>query len=186
MQQKISDWNKLRDKIHQTAVAHGFWENTPSDEHFLCLVISELMEAVEADRKGKYTDQSLLPHFKNPDKYMDSGIGFTGYFEIYIKDTVEDELADAVIRLLDLAGAYNVRIEPFRQEGFFEEGTFTEKIYNVVCDLVSEAGEPYSAISVGIRRICALANSMGIDLTWHIEKKMQYNTNRSYKHGKQY
>ena len=44
MQQKISDWNKLRDEIHHTAVAHGFWENTPSDEHFLCQVISELKE----------------------------------------------------------------------------------------------------------------------------------------------
>lgn len=33
-------------------VAHGWHEENLSDEHFLCLVISELMEAVEADRKG--------------------------------------------------------------------------------------------------------------------------------------
>lgn len=45
--------NKLRDKAYQCAVAHGWHEENLSDEHFLCLVISELMEAVEADRKGK-------------------------------------------------------------------------------------------------------------------------------------
>lgn len=41
--------NQLRDKVYQCAVAHGWHEENLSDEHFLCLVISELMEAVEAD-----------------------------------------------------------------------------------------------------------------------------------------
>ena len=43
--------NELRDKAYRNAVAHGWHEENLSDEHFLCLVISELMEAVEADRK---------------------------------------------------------------------------------------------------------------------------------------
>ena len=48
--------NKLRDKAYQCAVAHGWHEENLSDEHFLCLVISELMEAVEADRKERHAD----------------------------------------------------------------------------------------------------------------------------------
>lgn len=43
--------NKLRDKAYQCAVAHGWHEENLSDEHFLCLVISELMEAWK--RTGK-------------------------------------------------------------------------------------------------------------------------------------
>lgn len=44
--------NKLRDKAYKCAVAHGWHEEKKSNRHWLCLVISELMEAVEADRKG--------------------------------------------------------------------------------------------------------------------------------------
>lgn len=48
--------SKLRDKAYKCAVVHGWHEENLSDEHFLCLVISELMEAVEADRKGRHAD----------------------------------------------------------------------------------------------------------------------------------
>lgn len=46
------NWNKLRDWAHKTSVEHGFYEDKPSNIHFLCLIVSELMEAVEADRKN--------------------------------------------------------------------------------------------------------------------------------------
>lgn len=45
--------NNLRDSAYKNAVAHGWHEENLSNEHFLCLVISELMEAVQADRKKK-------------------------------------------------------------------------------------------------------------------------------------
>lgn len=45
--------NELRDKAYRNAVVHGWHEESLSNEHFLCLVMSELMEAVNADRKGK-------------------------------------------------------------------------------------------------------------------------------------
>ena len=45
--------NELRDKAYKTACEHGFHDQELSNNHFLCLVISELMEAVEADRKGR-------------------------------------------------------------------------------------------------------------------------------------
>jgi len=43
--------NKLRDEAYQNAVEHGWHDRDLSDEHFLCLVISELMEAVQARKK---------------------------------------------------------------------------------------------------------------------------------------
>ena len=93
-------WNALRDKVHANAVEKGFWDENNSPEHYLCLVISELMEAVEADRKNRYAN---LREF---DTECCERVYFTENFEQYVKDTVEDELADAVIRILDLAGAY--------------------------------------------------------------------------------
>ena len=45
--------NKWRDRAYKTACEHGFHDKELSKEHCLCLVISELMEAVEADRKGR-------------------------------------------------------------------------------------------------------------------------------------
>ena len=47
------DLTALRDRAYKTACEKGWHETELSNEHFLCLVISELMEAVEADRKGK-------------------------------------------------------------------------------------------------------------------------------------
>lgn len=43
--------NELRDKAYKNACEHEFHDQELSNEHCLCLVISELMEAVEADRK---------------------------------------------------------------------------------------------------------------------------------------
>ena len=52
----MMDLNELKYKAYHCAVTHGWHEDNLSDEHFLCLVISELMEAVEADRKGSHAD----------------------------------------------------------------------------------------------------------------------------------
>ena len=45
--------NELRNRAYKTACEHGFHDTELSNEHLICLVISELMEAVEADRRGK-------------------------------------------------------------------------------------------------------------------------------------
>ena len=52
--------NELRDKAYKNACEHGFHDQELSNEHCLCLIISELMEAVEADRKGKQFNNCLL------------------------------------------------------------------------------------------------------------------------------
>ena len=41
--------NALRDRAYKTACDHGFHDEELSNAHLFCLVISELMEAVEAD-----------------------------------------------------------------------------------------------------------------------------------------
>lgn len=86
--------NKLRDKAYQCAVAHGWHDENQSDEHFLCLVISELMEAVEADRKGMHAKRDNFEYYMKQRKRDDGEFMYA--FKHDIKDSVEDELSDAV------------------------------------------------------------------------------------------
>ena len=190
--------NELRDKAYRNAVTHGFHDEELSNEHCLCLVISELMEAVEADRKGRFAkvpvdkkgtifDERTF-HYQN--KY------FAENFEAYIKDCVEDELADAVIRLLDLAGLRNISIDDFPEEAIYGASescvgeTFTESIY-AISTLPIRYFYEYnysfeSQIGHMLLSIFGLAKHMNIDLIWHVEQKMRYNELRENKHGKRY
>ncbi len=94
--------NQLRDEAHEIAKSKGFHDSGRIDiPGCLMLIVSELAEAMEADRKGRSA---------NLDKYY-KGIAYGDCFETYVKDTFEDELADTVIRVLDLCGALNIDIE---------------------------------------------------------------------------
>lgn len=93
--------NQLRDEIHENAKNKGFWDKEREIGTRLMLCVSELAEAMEADRKGRVA---------NMDKFY-KGIAHGDIFETYIKDTFEDELADTIIRILDLCGAKGIDIE---------------------------------------------------------------------------
>lgn len=194
----MKDLNELRDKAYHCAVVHGWHEENLSNEHFLCLVISELMEAVEADRKGIKSktvrfnkDMDYLIHELNlyGEKYNKA---FIEIFNRYIKDSVEDELADACIRLLDLAGLRNVDLgevtldELKCSEGFFD-WTFTESIYSIVSDMTNqgyiETHSLESHLRVSLMVVMSFCVKKNIDILWHIDQKMKYNELRPFMHG---
>lgn len=90
----------------------------------LMLIVSELGEALEADRKNKHADYKKMreefPSFPVVDfpkdvwemhEFHDSLEKYAEAFERNVKDTFEDEIADAFLRLMDLCGAYNIDIE---------------------------------------------------------------------------
>ena len=170
--------NELRNQAYRNAVVHGWHEENLSDEHFLCLVISELMEAVEADRKGSHSDIEAF------NKYCDR-IDFKENFERQIKGTVEEELADACIRLLDLAGLRGYDLDSFDYEGSdtedYSDMTFTESMFRI-CVYVTDnfyGDEPF----ILLNEIFAFCRDRNIDIFWYIEQKMKYNELRQYKHG---
>lgn len=73
------------------------------------LVTSELAEALEADRKSKKADKSKIEELiKEGHTWQDSEVSFKSAFENSIKDTFEDEIADAAIRIFDLAGGLGI------------------------------------------------------------------------------
>ena len=78
---------ELQQKIHQQNIAAGWWDNPREKGTLLCLIHSEISEAMEGERKNLMDDH--LPHRK----------------------MAEVELADAVIRILDYAHAFGYDIE---------------------------------------------------------------------------
>lgn len=175
--------NELRDKAYQCAVAHGWHEENLSDEHFLCLVISELMEAVESDRKGMHANRANFEYYMKQRKRDDGEFMYA--FKQDIKDSVEDELADACIRMLDLAGLRGYDLDSFEYEGSdtedYSDMTFTESMFRI-CVYVTDnfyRDEPF----ILLNEIFSFCKNRNIDIFWYIDQKMKYNELRSYKHG---
>ena len=102
--------NDLAKKIHSNSVKHGFYKDNPHIATQLMLVVSELSEALEADQKGKH---SVSPEFYDKMFYIKGYLAehFNQDFENKTKDSFEDEIADAIIRLLDIAAWKNINIE---------------------------------------------------------------------------
>lgn len=187
------DLNKLSKEIYEANKAKGFHDENNSKDHMLCLVISELMEAVEADRKGRTFNEIGCENDFEYFHIYEKTIGFEKSFKINIKDTVGDELADAVIRLLDTAGALGVRVWN-RCTGYLDahilvedvkESTFTENIFYIVY-IICYYMEHEDLYEIAIYSINKLCESMNIDLWKHVELKLKYNSLRPYKHGKKY
>ena len=110
--------NEMRDAAYQNAKNKGFHEGQPDIPKALCLIHSEVSEALEADREGKhvleyhYSARQLVDgehaHDIDPE---DEAEEFKHAFQNSIKNTFADELADVLIRVGDLCGALGIDIE---------------------------------------------------------------------------
>ena len=52
--------NELAKEIHENAKSKGFFDSEKNIGEMLCLIHSEVSEALEADRKGHYADINQL------------------------------------------------------------------------------------------------------------------------------
>jgi NTP pyrophosphatase (non-canonical NTP hydrolase) len=100
---------ELSKSIHEGNKARGFYDQPPSFPDRCLLIMSEIADAVDAHRNSNTTEKNDI-HKACKMAEIDMLI-FTGFFRANVKDTVEDELADAVIRLLDLAGYMEIDID---------------------------------------------------------------------------
>lgn len=176
------NYNELSKKAHANAIKHGFWEEKMSNEHCLMLVITEIAELVEAHRKEDYAYVDAF------EKHSES-VSFDENFERHIKNSVQDELADTVIRLFDLAGALGVdfnKMTPCRYYRAFDKFSFTENAFALCKGLSRDAIAIEKRIQFGISYVDGWAKLLGVDLGYHVKMKMRYNASRPIRHNKLY
>lgn len=122
----------------------------------LALAISEVSEALEGERKNLMDDH--LPH----------------------RRMAEVEMADTVIRLLDFAAGFDVRL----MEGFEHiclppnKGEALFRITQLICKSFEGAYLSATGISLVIANIQAYCKCHGYDLEGAIEEKLAYNATR--------
>ena len=80
---------EIQDEIYAIAVSKGWWSTTRNKGELIALMHSELSEALEGLRHNN-PPSDKIPTFS----------------------AVEEELADTIIRILDMAAAYGLRIGP--------------------------------------------------------------------------
>lgn len=144
LKQAISTMEGYSRAVHLNSINKGFWTSDNLSEKVM-LTVTELAEAVEAMRKihvdelhDKCVDTSnrvaILLNRSSQIQYgeQDQVDAINTEFKETIKDTVGDEFADTIIRLMDLS------------------------------------------------------EYLGIDIWKHVLMKINYNSYRPYKHGKEF
>jgi NTP pyrophosphatase (non-canonical NTP hydrolase) len=82
----VNNWRRIEEEVHQNARDKGFWKGeTGATPTKIALIHSEVSEALEAWRKRNPVSKKIAPHSE-----------------------FAEELADAVIRIMDLARASNL------------------------------------------------------------------------------
>ena len=171
--------NELRDEAYSIAKANGWHEQEHSDEHYIMLIITEIAEAVQADRKNLHAD---VEAFKKYEEIID----FKENFERQIKNTVEEELSDVVIRCLDLAGLRSISLcsvvtTDHEFKDYWFNMPFFKFAYDSCCFLINDCAE--DAVKTTISSVYRYCRHHSIDLDFFIRIKMNYNRLRGYHHG---
>ena len=161
----MQNLTELAQSIHADNVEAGWWDDWPNKinrfETAMFLVISELVEAGEGVRKNLQDDH--LPLYK--------------MFDV--------ELADTAIRLLDLAGAYEMKLSALMQTDIDVTVKQLKGMPNKLAQLffIVQA----AAMSRGFRKamirdtlvgVIALARLHKIPLAKIIDEKRAYNATR--------
>lgn len=169
----------LQKRIHEQNKAMGWWDKPRSLGTIIALCHSELSEALEGDRKNLMDDH--LPHRK----------------------MAEVELADAAIRVMDMAeyygwdcGAdYSEIVERCELPSPEEFGDYIANLHVLISVLFGGVADNQSDVSSALISYIAIScEQLGFDLETTIEEKLAYNLtradhqreNRNLENGKKY
>jgi NTP pyrophosphatase (non-canonical NTP hydrolase) len=153
------DYNKFKHEVHALAVEKGWYDTERQWNELVLLVQSEVFEAFECWRKNKLEAE----------------------YEIDGKPIgLPSEMADIVIRLLDMAGYYDIYIEKVDDQLLIDVDDFINWCYTMINEGVFGREEFIFYFIADVENMC---NHMNIDLQKVIVEKHEYNKTRPYRHG---
>lgn len=177
---------------HERMKAKGFHDKDVSLPEIFGLIISEMCEAMEAERKGRLASNQTY----NFVLIRQTEEEFISAFKGSIKDTVSDELADVFIRCMDAVGKYNKEgndivlfnhcIKERVNQMKDSPNTFAYYVYILSSWSTINEKTCCQHLMVMMELCAAIAIIHSIDLGKAIEAKIRYNETRGYKHGKKY
>lgn len=160
--------NEVAEDAHKNSVLHGWWDKPREFGTVCALIMSEAVEAMEADRDG-------LPRNRTSYTVTLSGQDRLAY--------VNQNLPPQVLAALDkfYAAADIHYMTPVSED---ERPTMTEADWAVLrrAGYAKPEGVPSEFADIIIRVMDAAVKD-GIDLAEAIAVKMEYNATRPYRHG---
>lgn len=114
----MTNLNEVSKEVYEANKLKGFDVKNENMGQTLCLIHSEISEALEAVRHNRYCKlKGFELDYERCKESLETGRPFTFgdpfeyAFKNQVKDTFEDEIADTFIRLMDLVGALEIDID---------------------------------------------------------------------------
>ncbi len=194
----------LAEDAFKIADKHGFYPEDTDISTALMLIITEMSEAVQADRKNRHGS------IEDYESEIQMGRDIPTAYKNSLEGTVESEFADIAIRILSLLGWINSKtpIKPKNDSILadeYEVGKIQYKVQNIInkgsiakdlfrlngrfsrlVDNESCSWFVSDTLQETLMRVFAIAHNNNIDLMEHIKLKMKYNESRPYLHGCKY
>lgn len=194
----------LAEDAFKNADKHGFYPENTEIETALMLIITEMAEAVQADR------HNLHGSIEDYESEIQMGRDIPTAYVNSLEGTVESEFADIAIRILSLLGWMNSK-KPiiFNRDSFLADEYEVAKIQYKVQNIINKGSIAKDLYRLNghfskfvdnescswfvsdnlqdiLMRVFAIAHNYNIDLMEHIKLKMKYNESRPYLHGCKY
>lgn len=194
----------LAEDAFKNAEKHGFYTESTEIETELMLIITEMAEAVQADRHNRHGS------IEDYESEIQMGRDIPTAYKNSLEGTVESEFADIAIRILSLLGwmksnlliklgsdsiladRYEVAKIQYKVQNTINKGSIAKDLYRLNGHFSRFVDNEYCSLFVSdtlqdiLMRVFAIAHNNNIDLMKHIKLKMQYNEYRPYLHGCKY
>jgi len=191
---------QLIEQSHTLSKKKGFWDVEKNPQEDLMLIVANLGDVIKAFKKKKHANWTLLTN------HSQEKINIVGnsYFEAYIKDSFEDELANVVLRITDFIGGFKIDItktHPWLEEYLHKDlnlffitsapserysGNMGEWLSKSVNEWTYNRNEKDYGCSHMLFYLGSIIEHFKIDIERHIKAKLEYNKTRPKLYGRSY
>lgn len=166
----------------------GFDPTEGGVERYLLLTISEICEGQNELRDG-HTAQAIY-HEGLTELPWHAGASLETFPADKKPEGFPVELADAIIRILDIQAKLELKIEILRGAYKFDPNVTLDRELLSLCRVIAQAGEPQQdmqfKLNLALSGLFQIAENLQLDIMNVIELKLAFNRTRPPKHGRKF